>query len=112
MESQLVYFLGRNREGFIARLKEDNRRYQLGYQFVEDGANNIFIEDERYNRFGAVGSAPHSLSVNRNIKGKSDSLDNQVENLITIADAYPQEVTWEQLRGVSNPTIRDRHMDP
>lgn len=115
MESQLVYFLrAGDKEKFLATLKKDNRRYHLGYRIIHDEGDNIDIESYDGHRIGCISStiAPPQLTVNRNVKGRYASLDNQVENLMTIADAYPKEVSWEQLKGVSNPTIVDRHMAP
>ena len=117
MESRLLYLLGRDKEKFLDELKKDNRTYNLGYKFVEDQSTEILIETEAVEGIITIGvirsqGSESDLRVNREERGRYSSLDNQIDNLIAIADAYPGRVSWNLLKGVSNPTIRDRHMTP
>ncbi len=114
MKGNLTYFLGNDRTGFIDRLKEENVRYHLGYTISED-EQGVYVES-RGNENVIIGSIngihDFDLKVLRQVKGKSPFLDDQVDNLIAIADTYPQEVSEDQLRGIPNPTLIDNHMTP
>jgi hypothetical protein len=115
MKGNLTYFLGDNKTGFIDRLKKDNVRYHLGYTISED-QQGFYVESRGGEniRIGLIGRTPcdFELKVLREKRDKFPSLDDQVDNLIAIADAYPEEVSRDQLRGVPNPELIDRHMTP
>lgn len=103
MKGKIIYDLLDldNARNFLEMLRTTNNRYNLGL-FREDKQAAASISAGSV-EIGYVSLNPvpgYGLKVFRGERGKNTSLDQQVDNLIAIADAYPQWVDPRQLNGI------------
>ena len=102
MKNQLVYFLRKDKEGFLDRLRNDNSKYNLGYHLIKGKRGDIFIESAMLEGKVTLGVLHDSeLIVYRKFNAEhfQELFRRKVTPLIAIADAYPDNVSRKDLNG-------------